>query len=81
MITAADIVDWAALGNAAWEIALFGLVILVVAAIAVATSLRAQDVRKTAGGAVATAYGAVTVVCVAGLAAAVVLGIHLMTQK
>ena len=76
----ATIVDWAALAKTAWVSAAIGIGVLVVAAIGVAASLRAQDDRSHGANTVAVAYGAVTVLAVAGLIIAVVYGIFLITQ-
>jgi hypothetical protein len=70
-------IDWAALAEAAWISVAVGLGVLFVAALAVTSSLRAQDSR----GGTATVYSAVSVACVVGLVAAVILGIYFMTDK
>jgi hypothetical protein len=76
----ATIVDWHALGQAAWVSVVIGLGILLVAAVGVAASLKAQDDRTAGSNGAAVAYMGVTVVCVAGLFAAVIYGIYLLTQ-
>jgi p-aminobenzoyl-glutamate transporter AbgT len=73
-------IDWAALGQAAWVSVVIGLGVLLIAAVAVTSSLRAQDARGPGGGSPAV-YGAVTVLCVIALAAAIVIGIYIMTDK
>ena len=74
-------IDWGALGEAAWVSVTVGLGVLLVAAVAVTSSLRSQDARANGDGGAATAFGALTLVCVLGLAAAIVLGIYFMTDK
>ena len=74
-------IDWGALGQAAWTSVLLGLGVLLVATVAVTTSLRSQDAKAAGNGGAATLLGAVTVVCVIGLAAVVVLGIYIMADK
>ena len=76
----ATIVDWAALAQAAWVSAVIGLGILVVGAVGVAASLRAQDDRTAGAGGAAVVFGGITIVCVAGLVGAVIYGIYLLTQ-
>jgi hypothetical protein len=76
----ATIVDWAALAKTAWVSALIGLGVLIVAAIGVSASLKAQDDRHAGANTAAVTYGAVTVLCVAGLIVAVVYGIYLIAQ-
>jgi hypothetical protein len=76
----ASIVDWGALAQAAWISAVIGIGVLVVGAIAVASSLKAQDDRGNGANTAAVAYGAVTVLAVAGLIVAIVYGIYLIAQ-
>ena len=76
----ATIVDWAALAHAAWVSAVIGLGILVVGAVGVAASLRAQDDRTAGANGAAVVFGGVTILCVAALVGAVVYGIYLLTQ-
>jgi hypothetical protein len=75
-VTLAEI-DWSALGQAAWTSVAIGLGVLLVAGVAVTSSLRAQDSR----GATSTALNVVTIACVVALFAAVVIGIYIMTDK
>jgi hypothetical protein len=76
-VTLAEI-DWAALGQAAWTSVAIGLGVLLVAGVAVTSSLRAQDSR---GGASAVVLNVLTIACVVALFAAVVIGIYIMTDK
>ena len=76
----ATIVDWAALAQAAWVSAVIGLGILVVGAVGVAASLRAQDDRTAGATGAAVVFGGITVACVVGLTGAVIYGIYLLTQ-
>jgi hypothetical protein len=79
MIAAID-VDWGALAEAGYVSAIAGLVIVVIAAVAVVSSLKAAQGRAQGGGASAAGlYGAVTIACVVALAAIVVYGIYLLT--
>ena len=57
----ATIVDWAALAQAAWVWAVIGLGILVVGAVGVAASLRAQDDRTAGANGAAVVFGGITV--------------------
>jgi hypothetical protein len=80
MIAAVDI-DWGALGQAAWVSAIAGLVILVIASVAVSSSLRAAAGRDQTGGATAVGgYSVLTGACVLALVAIVVYGIHLIAS-
>ena len=76
----ASIVDWAALGKTAYVSVLIGLGVLLVAALAVVSSLKAQDDRREGAGTAAVAYNGVTLLCLVGLFAAVVYGIYLIAQ-
>jgi hypothetical protein len=79
MIAAID-VDWGALAEAGYVSAIAGLVIAVIAAVAVVSSLKAAQGREQAGGASAAGlYGALTIGCVVALAAIVVYGVYLLT--
>lgn len=60
--------------------AVIGLGILVVGAVGVAASLRAQDDRTAGANGAAVVFGGVTTLCVAALIGAVVYGIYLLTQ-
>jgi len=72
-------VEWGKLLEAAVVSAVFGIGVILVAGIAVVASLGAQDRRRADHGAIA--LDAVTVACVVGIAAAIALGIYIMTQK
>ncbi len=75
-------IDWAALGQAAWTSVAIGLGVMLVAGIAVTSSLRAQDARGWGhGGGAAAVYHVLTVACVVALLAAVIIGIYFMTDK
>jgi hypothetical protein len=79
-MTFASIVDWGKLLQAAYVPAAFGIGVMLVAGLAVLASLRSQDRRRAhQGGAIA--LDAVTVACVLAIAAAIVLGIYVMTDK
>jgi hypothetical protein len=73
-------IDWGALGQAVWTSVAIGLGVLLVAGVAVTSSLRAQDARASGhgGGAV---YNVLTIACVVALFAAVVIAIYIMTDK
>jgi hypothetical protein len=76
----ATIVDWSSLGEAIYVSIAVGLGVLLVAAIGVASSLRAEDERRAGHEGGAVALNAVTVICVLGLAGAIAAGIYLLTQ-
>ena len=79
--TADGDIDWGALGEAAYVSVVAGIVVLVLAAVAVSSSLRAQETRTEGGaGGIVAASGAVTIACIAGLVAIVAYGIYLLTQ-
>jgi hypothetical protein len=77
---ASTIVDWDLLGQAVLYSVVFGLGVLVVAGIAATASLRAQDEKAKGNETAFVGLSAVTVVCVAGIVAAVATGIWIMTQ-
>jgi hypothetical protein len=73
-------VEWGKLLEAAYVSAAFGIGVILVAGLAVIASLGAQDRRRShQGGAVV--LNAVTGLCVAGIAGAIVLAIYIMTDK
>jgi hypothetical protein len=74
-------IDWAALGQAAWTSVAIGLGVLLVAGVAVSSSLRAQDARGSGQGGGAAVLNVLTIACVVALFAAVVIGIYIMTDK
>ena len=76
----ATVVDWASLAKAAYISAAVGLGVLIVAAIGVASSLRAQDQRNAGHEGGVVAFGAVTVACAAALLGAIAAGIYLLTK-
>jgi hypothetical protein len=76
----ATLVDWHLLGEAVLTSVVFGLGVLLVAGLAVAASLRAQDARGDGNEAAFVGFSAVTVIGVAGVLAAIAGGIWVMTQ-
>jgi UPF0716 family protein affecting phage T7 exclusion len=74
------IVDWSSLGEAAYVSVAVGLGVLLIAAVGVASSLRAEDERGAGRESSAVALNGVTVVCVLALLAAIGTGIYLLTQ-
>jgi hypothetical protein len=76
----AEIVEVAPLLEAIWTSVAFGLAVLAIAGVAVASSLRAAEERREHHEGALVRYGAVTVSCVALLVGAIVLGIWAMTQ-
>jgi hypothetical protein len=76
----ATLVDWSLLGQAVLSSFVIGLGVLVVTAVAVTASLRAQQSRSGGNGRAFVGFGAVTVLAVAGVLGAVAGGIWVMTQ-
>jgi hypothetical protein len=76
----ATLVDWRLLGEAVLSSVVIGLGVLVVTAIAVAASLRAQDCRGSGDEAAFVRFGAVTVLAVVGVLAVAAGGIWVMAQ-
>jgi len=76
----ATLVDWDLLGQAVLSSFVIGLGVLVVAGVAVAASLRAQDSRSDGNETAFIGYSAVTVLGVVTVTAAVVGGIWVMAQ-
>jgi hypothetical protein len=76
----ATLVDWDLLGQAVLSSFVIGLGVLVVAGVAVAASLRAQDSRSDGDETAFIGYSAVTVLGVVTVTAAVVGGIWVMAQ-
>jgi hypothetical protein len=74
-------IDWGALGQAVWTSVAIGLGVLIVGGLAVTASLRSQDAHTYGKGGAAASYAAITVLCVLALAAAIVIGIYIMTAK
>lgn len=80
MSLAASLVDWHLLGQAVLTSVAFGLGVLLVAGVAVACSLRAQDERARGSEAAFIGLSAVTVLGVLGIAGAIAGGIWVMAQ-
>jgi len=80
MIPLAELVDVEPLLEAIWTSIVFGLGVVIIAAIGVSASLRAADDRSEHEEGGFVGWGLVSIVCVVGLVAAVVLGIWAMTQ-
>jgi hypothetical protein len=78
--TLASIVDWGSLLEAVYISVAVGLGVLLVAGLAVATSLSAEDARTVGHGGASYAFGAVTALCVLVLIGSVVAGVYLLTQ-
>ncbi len=76
----ATLIDWGLLGKAVLNSVVVGLGVLVVAGIAVAASLRAQDSRGSGNEAAFVGFSAITVFGVLVVLAAVGGGIWVMTQ-
>ena len=74
-------IDWAALGQAAWTSVAIGLGVMLVAGVAVTSSLRAQDARASGQGGGGAVLNVLTIACVVALFAAIVIGIYIMTDK
>jgi hypothetical protein len=80
MTPLATIVDWDSIAEAAYISIAVGLGVLLVAAVGVASSLKAEDERGAGRDGGAVVFGGVTVVCVLALVGAVAAGIYLLTQ-
>lgn len=80
MIPLAEIVEWEPLIEAVVVSAVFGLAVLAFGGVAVFSSLRAQDERSEGHEGAVIGFGAVTVLCVLLLIAAIGTGIWAMTQ-
>jgi hypothetical protein len=76
----ATLVDWDLLGQAVLSSFVIGLGVLVVAGVAVAASLRAQDARSEGNETAFIGFSAVTVLGAVAVTAAVVGGIWVMAQ-
>jgi hypothetical protein len=76
----ATLVDWSLLGEAVLSSFVIGLGVLVVSAIAVVASLRAQDARSSGDETAFVGFGAVTVLAVVGVLGAIAGGIWVMAQ-
>jgi hypothetical protein len=73
-------VEWSKLIEAAYVSAAFGIGVILIAGFAVVASLRGQD-RRAAHQGGAIVLDVVTIACVIAIAAAVVFGILVMTDK
>ncbi len=76
----ATLVDWDLLGQAVLTSFVIGLGVLVVAGVAVAASLRAQDSRSEGNETAFVGFSAITVLGVVAVLAAVGGGIWVMAQ-
>ncbi|MDO8189276.1 hypothetical protein Q5424_26010 [Conexibacter sp. JD483] len=76
----AKLVDWDLLGEAVAASFVIGIAVLVIAGVAVAASLRAQDQRAAGAEGGVIGWSALTVVCVLAIAGAIAAGIWVMAQ-
>ena len=77
----AAIVDWGALLEVVWTSLLGGIGVTAIFAVAILGATRAVDLRQGGNPVAAGAYGVLTALALAAVAAAVVFGILVMTQK
>lgn len=80
-VLAADIVDGHALLQVLWVGAASGVGVTAAFGVALLGVIRATDLRRNGRGAEAAIHGVVGVIALAAVAAAVVYGIVIMTQK
>jgi hypothetical protein len=73
-------IEWDLLGEAVLNSFVIGLGVLLVGGIAVVASLRAQDAREGGREGAFVGLSAMSLVCILGIAGAVVAGIWVMTQ-
>jgi|tagenome__1003787_1003787.scaffolds.fasta_scaffold17997540_1 hypothetical protein len=73
-------IDWGRLFDATIVSAAFGIGVIVVAGVAVVASLCAQD-RRSFDRSASVAFQALTIACMLGIAAAITLGIYIMTSR
>jgi septal ring-binding cell division protein DamX len=76
----ATLVEWDLLAEAIYVSIIVGIAVSVIAAIAVRASLKAQDERAAGQEGAAALNIGLTGLCVLALAAAIVVGIYLLTQ-
>ena len=80
-LLAADVIDGHALVQLLWVGAASGIGVTAAFGVALLGVTRAADLSRNGRGAEAAAYGVVAVIALAAVAAAVVYGIVIMTQK
>jgi hypothetical protein len=80
-VIADGVVDWGALLEVVWTSLVGGIGVTAIFAVAILGATRAIDLRQNGHGAAAGAYGVLTGVALLAVAAAVVFGIIVMTQK
>jgi hypothetical protein len=80
-VLASDIIDGHALVQLLWVGAASGLGVTAAFGVALLGVTRAAELSRDGRGAEAVIYGALGVIALAGVAAAVVYGIVIMTQK
>jgi hypothetical protein len=80
MTPLATIINWSSLAEAAYVSVAVSLGVLLVAAVGVASSLKAEDERGAGRDSGAVVFGGVTVACVLALIGAIGAGIYLLTQ-
>ena len=75
------VVDWGALLEVVWTSLVGGIGVTAIFAVAILGATRAVDLRQDGNVVAAGAYAVLTVVALAAVLVAVVLGILVMTQK
>jgi hypothetical protein len=81
MVTLGSVVDWEALGKVVVAAFVAGIGVTIVFATAIYGATRFADMRRDGRDGGAIAFGVFTAVALGACAAAVVLGIIVMTQK
>jgi len=77
----AEAVDWGALAEVVWTSLLGGIGVTAIFAVAILGATRSVDLRNDGNPLGAGAYGLLTVLALAAVAAAVAFGIVVMTSK
>jgi hypothetical protein len=76
-----SVVDWSALGKMLWTASVTGIGVTLIFAIGILGATRAVDANRDGRLGEAVVFGALGVVALAAVGAAVVLGIVVMSQK
>jgi len=81
LVVAAPVVDWGALFEVVWSALVAGVGVTGVFALGILGATRAVDLRRDGHGPAAGLYALLMALAFAGVLAAVVFGIVVMTQK
>jgi hypothetical protein len=81
MTVFAEVVDWGAVFDVIWVSLVAGVGVTAIFSVGILAAARTEDLRRDGHGGGAMAYAVLTLLAFAAVAAAMVFGVVVMTQK